>query len=270
MRNKIRKWVVVIVGLYIVIGAALYFLQDKLLLHPTPLAANYQFHFQQAFTEINQPYDHTTSFNIIRFAAQGLVHRGAVIYFHGNMENINHYAAYAPNFTKNGYDVWMMDYPGYGKSTGPLNEEILYTEALQVYKMVRGAGYATDSIIIYGKSLGTGVAAQLASIRDCKKLILECPYYSIEHLAGSYAWMYPVSWILQYHLPTFQYLQKVTAPVIIFHGTEDGTVPFSNSLLLQSTAFKKGDTLFPVNGADHNTIFNVAQARQLLDSVLMQ
>ena len=92
------------------------------------------------------------------------------------MENINHYAAFSKNFTKHGYDVWMMDYPSFGKSTGPFDENTVYAEVLQVYKMVRAAGYSPGSIIIYGKSLGTGIAAQIASIRDCKRLILESPY----------------------------------------------------------------------------------------------
>ncbi len=189
-KNKLLKWIKIIITIYVLTGTALYFFQDKLLFHPKTLHVNYAFNFNTPFSEINVPYDSSTSFNIIRFKLlNDSLKKGAVIYCHGNMENINHYAMSVKNFTRHGYEVWMMDYPIFGKSTGELNENMLYTEALEVYKMVRAAGYQPGNIVIYGKSLGTGIAAQLASVCDCKRLILESPYYSIKNLAALYCWM---------------------------------------------------------------------------------
>jgi alpha-beta hydrolase superfamily lysophospholipase len=68
-----------------------------------------------------------------------------VIYFHGNKENINRYAKFATNFTKQGYEVWMEDYPGFGKSVGNRNEKVLYQQAEQVYKLA-ASKYKKDSI----------------------------------------------------------------------------------------------------------------------------
>ena len=80
-----------------------------------------------------------------------------VLYFHGNRENINRYAKFADNFTRYGYEVWMTDYPGYGKTTGKLTEKKLYVLANEFYhgqvKIREG------QIIIYGKSLGSGIAS---------------------------------------------------------------------------------------------------------------
>ncbi|MEP7319389.1 MAG: alpha/beta hydrolase [Panacibacter sp.] len=266
-----KKLITIIFLVYVIIGAALYFLQDMFLLHPTPLPASYKFDFKDSFTEQQLYYDNNTSFNIVKFTLpKGTTKKGLIIYFHGNMDNITHYATFAPNFTKNSYEVWMMDYPGFGKSTGELNENILYTEALEVYKMARGAGNTPSSIIIYGKSLGTGIAAQLASVRDCKRLILECPYYSIENLAGYYGWMYPTSWFVHYKIPTNEYLKKVKAPVTIFHGTSDGTIPFSNSAELKSESLKPGDELIEVEGADHNNLYDFEVVKKSLDSLLQK
>ncbi|HRH49697.1 MAG TPA: alpha/beta hydrolase [Panacibacter sp.] len=268
---NLKKLLLIIFLVYILVGAALYFLQDKFLFHPTPLPPGYTFAFKDSFTEQQLYYDNNTSFNIVKFKVpEHVTKKGVVIYFHGNMDNITHYATFAPYFTKNGYEIWMMDYPGYGKSTGELNEKILYTEALEVYKMARGTGYTPDSIIIYGKSLGTGIAAQLASVRDCKKLILECPYYSIENLASHYGWMYPVSWFMNYKIPTNEYLQKVAAPITIFHGTNDGTIPFSNSEKLKSSCLKPGDELIAVEGADHNNLYDYDLVKKSIDSLLQQ
>ncbi|HXL57984.1 MAG TPA: alpha/beta hydrolase, partial [Chitinophagaceae bacterium] len=150
-KNKLIVWLKIIIAIYVFVGVILYFFQDKFFLHPVSLPADYTFHFTSPFEEILVPYDSSTSFDIIRFkSVNDSLKKGAVIYCHGNMENINHYAMFANNFIKHGYEVWMMDYPSFGKSTGALNESILYTETLQVYKMVRAAGYQPANIIIYG------------------------------------------------------------------------------------------------------------------------
>ena len=85
---------------------------------------------------------------------------------------------------------------------------------------------AKTALFIYGKSIGTGIASHLASVKDCKRLILETPYYSIEALFSHYAFIYPVRWMSKYHFPTYQYLKKVDAPVTIFHGTNDEVIPY--------------------------------------------
>ena len=71
-------------------------------------------------------------------------------------------------------------------------------------------------------------------VRDCRRLILESPYYSLESLGYHYLPIYPWGRMLHYHFPTYSYLPKVTAPVTIFHGTEDRTVPYSNALRLKA------------------------------------
>ena len=267
-KHYLVKWIRIVVSLYVLIGAALYFLQEKFLLHPVSLPSDYKFQFKAPFEERLVQYNGITSFDIVRFKSQTDSTKGAVIYCHGNMENVNRYAKFANYFTQHGYEVWMMDYPSFGKSTGKFNEAIVYTETLQVYKMVRAAGFSPDSIIIYGKSLGTGIASQLASVRDCKILILESPYYSVANLATHYCWMYPVNFLLRYHIPTNEYLKKVTAPVTIFHGTDDETIPFDNAEKLQKEVFKKGDTLIPIKGGHHNDLNDFPLMQQELNSLL--
>jgi len=267
-KKRLIKWLKIILIIYVAAGIVLYFIQDWLLFHPTVLPADYRFQFNVPFDERKVAYDSTTLFDIIRFMpANDSIKKGAVIYCHGNMENILHYAAFANNFTKHGYEVWMMDYPGYGKSTGKLSEEMLYTEAMEVYKMVRATGYTPDSIIIYGKSLGTGIAAELAGKRDCKRLILESPYYSIPDVAAHYSWMYPVDWMLHYKIPTHEYIQDVAAPITIFHGTDDDTIPYTNTLRLKPF-LKKGDEVITIQAGHHNDLNDFPLMKQKLDSLL--
>jgi pimeloyl-ACP methyl ester carboxylesterase len=262
------RWAKLIVLIYCTAGIALYYLQDKLLFHPLAVDRNTHYDFGgQPYEEVNIPVDAGTNLNIIEFKTKNDTTRhGVVLYFHGNAKNISWYAPYAANFTAKGYEVWMMDYPGFGKSTGKLTEQKLYAYALLFYKLAR-ARYKPAAIILYGKSLGTCIAAQLASLRDCKRLILECPYYSMVSLAQHYFPIYPVSAMLHYRLPTYSFLPAITAPLSIFHGTIDGLIPYSQGERLRSL-LKPGDEFIPIEGGNHNDLNDFPMFHQKLDSLL--
>ncbi|OQP61396.1 hypothetical protein A3860_06710 [Niastella vici] len=267
MKKKILfRWIKVIVLVYCLIGIAIYYGQNKLLFHPETVAADSTYSFPIPFKEVNLPYSKNSTINIIQFAANQPQPKGVVLYFHGNKQNITHYAQAAPEFTRRGYDVWMIDYPGFGKSTGDFTEQRLYDWALTFYKLAQ-ARYSKDSIIIYGKSMGTGIAAQLATIRDCKALVLEAPYYSFPSIIGSWLPVYPVNNMIHFKLPTWQYVKEVTNPVIIFHGTSDHTIPYRNSEQLKPY-LKPADEFITVEGGEHNDLLTYPDVKAKLDSLL--
>ncbi len=252
--------------IYSLIGIGIYYLQDKFMFHPEPLDANYNYNFHAPYKEVDLPYAEGVNINVVQFTTTDTVPRGVVLYFHGNRQNIGRYAQYAPAFTKHGYEVWMIDYPGYGKSTGPFTEQRLYEWSLLFYKLAR-ARFKPDSIILYGKSLGSGIATQLASIRDCKYLLLETPYYSFPSVAGVYLPIYPVERIIRFKIPTWQYMQEVTAPVTIFHGTDDGVIRYSNAQRL-IPFLKPVDQFVTIEDGSHNNLSEYPVYQQKLDSLL--
>jgi len=265
-RKKILQWVKLVVVIYCLVGILGYFLQDKFIMHPKPLPPEYVYRFDQPFKELNIRIDQKNNINIIQFPVSDTVRKGVVLYFHGNMDNINHYAAAAKMFNRNQYDVWMIDYPGFGKTTGYFTEERLYSDAMQFYKMAK-ATTTPDSIIIYGRSLGTGIATQLASVRDCRRLILETPYNSLTSLAAGMFWMYPVKWTIKYKMPTNEYLRSVSAPVSIFHGTSDNVIPYTNAAKLKAV-LKPSDAFITIPGGHHNDLPSFPQFNHNLDSLL--
>lgn len=265
-KKRIIKWLKVISIIYLVLGMAIYFLQDLILFHPVTLNRHYNYNFPQPHKDISIPINEKDTLNLIDFAATDTVKRGVVLYFHGNKKNIGWYAKYIPYFTRHGYEVLMIDYPGYGKSTGKLTEEKLYDWSLLAYKLAISR-YAADSIIIYGKSMGTGIASHLASIRSCRRLILETPYYDFPSVISHYLPVYPVRWMLHYQLPTYQYLPLVNAPITIFQGTNDWLVSYSNAKRL-IPFLKQGDEFVTIKGGGHNNLYNYPLLVQKLDSVL--
>lgn len=263
--KKIKKWLFIIVSIYVAGGTILYFLQEKILFHPEKLPAAYIFEFNIPFKEIYLPVNQEKSLSIVQFTVPDSVCKGVVLYFHGNRKNIERYAPYAKNFTGNNYEVWMMDYPGFGKATGTRSEQIMYDDAAIIYQLARSR-FAKDSILIYGKSIGTGVAAQLAAMKDCKRVILETPYYSVDALMEHYAFIYPVGAMAKYHFPNNAYLKKIESPITLFHGTKDEVIPYEQSLRLIKE--NPGVQLVAIDKGRHNNLNDSPLFHQQLDSLL--
>ena len=268
-KTRIKKfifWIKIVALIYFLLGIGLYYLQEKFLFHPEALSAEYVYSFTAPFKEVNISVGKNVNLNMVQFFPKDSVRKGVILYFHGNMKNINHYAKAADNFTKNGYEVWMPDYPGFGKTTGELTEKRLYEDAIQVYKLANKI-FSADSIIIYGRSLGSGIASQLASIKDCRRMILETPYPSIPDLISAYAPIYPSSFLSKFELPVKQYLQGVIAPVTIFHGDDDNIIPYRIALKLKKV-LKPIDEFIAIKGGEHNDLFTFKIVIDKIDSLL--
>lgn len=265
-KRTIFNWIKAIIIIYCGIGIALYYLQGKFLFHPVKLPPDHVFSFAMPFKEIAIPVNKTDTISMVKFFPRDPEPKGVVIYFHGNMANIERYAAFAGTFTKHGYEVWMPDYPGFGKSTGERTEKKMYQQAYLVQQMA-AAKFHGDSIIVYGKSLGTGIAAYVASVSSCRQLILETPYYSIPDLFSTYAFIYPVSSMAEYKIPTWEFLQDVKAPVTIFHGNKDEVIPFRCAVKLKKF-MKAGDQFIRVENGRHNDLAKFADYQKQVDSLL--
>ena len=261
-QRRIKRTLIGIVTFYITTGLVLYFIQDLLFFHPKPLPADYTFRFNQPFVELNIPIG-DRNLNLIQFKATG-PRKGIVLYFHGNMRNIERYAGQATLFTETGFEIWMVDYPGFGKSTGKRTEQVMYDDALRIYEIAIRE-LPAHQLIIYGRSIGTGVASYLASVQACRQLILETPYYNIETLARYYAPIFPVKALMNYRFPTNEYLLKVKAPITILHGTKDEIIPYRHAKRLAAI---RDVQLITITGGMHNNLSAYPLFRQTLIRLL--
>jgi pimeloyl-ACP methyl ester carboxylesterase len=266
--SKLWRWVKIIAVIYFALGLAIYLLQDYIILIPTAVPANYNYRFDFPFREVNIAYRSNTNINIIQFQPPGVKPKGVILYFHGNRMNISRYRRFVPYFTRSGYEVWMIDYPGYGKSTGKFSEKMVYEWSLIMYNLAL-KNYSPSNIVIYGKSLGTGVASHLASIRHCRDLVLESPYYSIPDVFRNYIPIYPLDLMIRHRFPTFQYLPRVEDPIVIFHGTADRVIPFSHAERLKKL-LKPTDKLITLEGGTHRNLYSFDEVPRTMDSLLQQ
>jgi pimeloyl-ACP methyl ester carboxylesterase len=256
------KLVIIVYGLG---GILLWHFQEYLLLHPKAVSTSLSYNFQIPHKELLLPVTEKDSLSIVQFQTS-IPRKGLILFFHGNRENITRYVRYAKALTQKGYDVWMTDYPGFGKTTGAFTEARVYQDARLLYQLA-GKHFSCDSIIIYGKSLGTGIAAELASRFCCKRLILETPYCSIPQLAGHYFPFYPTKRMSRYQFPVYEYLSGVKAPVTIFHGTRDEVIPYSHALRLKKQ-LKNQDIFITVQEAKHSNLLEFVYFNQMLKSYL--
>ena len=121
--KKIWKWFKIIAVVYVLGGIGLYFLQDYILFHPVSLKKEHAYEFKQPHRDITIPVNLNEEINLVDFLPTDSVKKGLVLYFHGNKKNISWYAHYMPMFTNKGYEVMMIDYPGFGKSKGRITEK---------------------------------------------------------------------------------------------------------------------------------------------------
>ncbi len=191
--------------------------------------------------------------------------RGLVYYFKGNSRSIKGWAKFAKDFMANGYDIFMMDYRGFGKSVGKRSERRLYDDSQQLYRWLLKQ-YDEDDIIIYGRSLGSGIATRIASWNNPKLLILDSPYFSFYHNIKRWGFWMPLRFLLRYQIRTDQFIKKVEAPIKIIHGNKDRLIPYSHSVRL--TEIKEEIDLITIDGGGHNNLPDFPEYHEILYDLL--
>ena len=189
-----------------------------------------------------------------------------VIYFHGNADNLKRWGNYTSDFTKRGYDVFILEYRGYGKSTGKPDETKFYQDAQLTYDWALKK-YTSNQIIIYGRSLGSAVASHLAVNNDFRILILETPFDNVETLfkMRSPGGFLPLP--IKSKFPNDKHLTKISQPIYIFLGTKDRVVPNRSTEKLRPL-LKPSDRLIAIEGGGHKNLNTFEKYQTELDFIL--
>lgn len=264
MNKMILKTIIIIAALYVLICALLYLFQENLIFFPQKLAKNYRFGFHQPFEELHITTSDKTQLHGLLFKTDNS--KGLIFYLHGNGGALDSWGEVASTYTTLNYDVFLLDYRGYGKSEGAISGQTQFFEDIQtVYDSLKNR-YPENTIIVLGYSIGTGPATQLASVNNPKLLILQAPYYSLTDMMRH---AYPIipTFVLKYKFENNKYLKDCKMPVVIFHGNQDEVIYYGSSLKLKSL-FKKQDTLITLEGQGHNGITDNTDYKTELQIIL--
>lgn len=263
-KKIIFRTLLLLLILYVLICVVLYFFQEKLIFFPDKLTKNYKFSFSQPFEEVNIKTNKGNMLNGLLFKSDSS--KGLVFYLHGNAGALNSWGNVAKRYTDLHYDLFILDYPGYGKSEGSIkNQAQLFDDVQTAYDEMKKR-YKDQQIVVLGYSIGTGPAAKLASVNHPKLLILQAPYYSLTDMMQH---TYPIvpAFLLKYKFQTNEYLKECKMPVVIFHGDQDEVIYYGSSLKLKEE-MKIGDTLITLNGQGHNGITDNPQYIASIKTIL--
>jgi alpha-beta hydrolase superfamily lysophospholipase len=251
VKQNLNRILFILLGLHLMISTSLYFLQEKLIFLPTKLEQDFTYQFNYPFEELFLNTDKDAIINALHFKAKKA--KGVILYFHGNAGDLNRWGKITEFLVAKDYDVFVMDYRTYGKSTGKLSENALYSDAQYCYDYLL-KHYSEENITLYGRSLGTGIASYLASKNQPKQLILETPYYSLLDVAKKRFPVFPLKILMKYELPTFKYIKKVTCPIALLHGTNDKIIPIQSAVKLYDERKNENISLTIIEGAKHNNL----------------
>lgn len=218
--KTIARW---IVGLYAVLFVGLYLAQDKLLYNIEPERVAPEAAGLASVREVVMTAPDGAK--LVAWHAAAVAGQPTLLYFHGQGGSLKARATRIQRFMSEGWGVFMMTWRGYGGSTGAPSEKNNVADAHLAYDTLRNAGVEPRDVFLYGESLGTGVAVQLATGRDAAGLILDAPYTSTVDVAADRYPAFPVRLAMRDTYLSDRFISKVRMPVLVLHGEKDAVIP---------------------------------------------
>jgi fermentation-respiration switch protein FrsA (DUF1100 family) len=257
-KRKLRRFIIRLIIILVIVYAAVLVIgivfQKSFTYFPVQLAVSRGMPIRMGDEEVWIEVAGTGKIHgIYRKAPEGA---RTILYLPGNAGNILNYSAVYDGLVDLGLGVLMIDYPGYGKSEGSPSEEALYASAHAALKFLESSGAKKENIVIFGWSLGTAVAVELASAKGFAGLILQSPFPDLATLGQSRFWFMPVSLFLREKYDSLARVGEVGCPLLVIVGTRDRLVPPAMSQKVFDRA-KEPRELFKVSRAGHNDIDSV-------------
>ncbi len=233
--------------IYLLYVSYVYFNQAEMVFIANKLPNDYKFQFNQSFEELNIPSYDGKKQNGLLFKTSNP--KGLIFYLHGNAGSLDSWGNNAKIYTDLGYDIFFLDYRGFGKSEGKIESQGQVFRDLNVIYDKIISKYKNKQKVIIGYSIGTGLATYLASIKNPDKLILQAPYYNFLEFSSTRAPYFP-DFLKKFQFETNKYIIKVKAPIYIFHGNQDQLISIENSVRLQKL-LKPNDVFFELENQGH-------------------
>ncbi len=234
---------------YLLLLGYLYAAQESLIFVGTKLPADHAFEFDLPHRELTIEVD-GAALNALHFRQPDP--RGLVFFLHGNGGNLRSWTTGADYYQRVNYDMFMLDYRGYGKSTGEMvSEEQLHADVRIAWDTV-APEYSGKPIVLYGRSLGAALAVRLATEVEPDLVVLVSPFTSLLAMATAQYPIVPAA-LVRYPLRTDELIADVRAPIVFVHGDRDTFIPIDHSRTLLELATAPS-RLLTIEGADHYDI----------------
>lgn len=271
--NLFKFIIVVSLSIYFFYGCFLYFAQDKIIFYPTEHDPEEIEYIKKQLKNFDYKiYKKNKEIIITYWESDPKKEKFKIIlYFGGNAENTNYTAieiSKHPEFLN--YKWILLNYPEYNGSSGKAGEKNFYLYSEIIFEHIIDQ-YKENiiEIILMGRSIGSGVASYLNSIKKIDKLILITPFDSIETIAKKHFSLYPFSFLIKHKFPTIEYIKKINNPILVLIAKEDEIIPSESTNNLIKELEKKQDVkIYILDNATHNTISNFPNYWKYLDQFI--
>lgn len=267
MFSTVANTIIIVLVLYLCICIIYFFIQEKFIFVPTlpgePFESKLATFSEEFFIETpNQGHIHALLLKVTE-------PKGLIFYLHGNTGSLKRWQFMAEELSGYGYDVFVLDYRGYGQSRGRKSEGKMHRDVEFCFDFILEK-YHGQKIVIYGRSLGCAFATKLAARRLTDLVVLETPFFNMTEVGKHYLPFLPVVFLLRYRFRSDIYVQQIIQPVHIFHGTKDIIVPHSQALALYKLAdqHNRQIKMTTIVGGKHGNLNSFPLFRERLEEFL--
>lgn len=233
MKQKLLKMVINGIILYSVVLVGMYVFQRSLMYFPhRNLQAPAAYGVQAEVLSLTTP----DGVKLTAWEMPAAPEMPTILHLHGNAGNLSDRAEVYAKYHAAGFGVLALEWRGYGTSEGSPSEQGFYTDARTALQYLKGKGLAESDIVIYGESIGTGPAVQLATEMNPRALVLEAPFTSLWQRAAEIHWWAPAKYMVRDRYESFDKIQQIDTPLLIFHNTGDRIVPVHHGRALFAQA----------------------------------
>jgi len=262
------EFLVLAVAGYLALLGILYFGQRSLMHHPEPLVPDPRDHAAPEMSPVRIPVEDGLEI-YAWWHPPAEPDRPVLVYFHGNADHIGDRDYKARMMIDAGFGLLLVTWRYNAGTGGKFSEQALLADATAALGFVRDKGHAPGRIVLYGESLGTGVAVALAAEADIGALVLETPYSSIADIAQSRYWYMPAKLLTRDRFDAMASIGKVRAPILVFHGDADATIPIRFARRLFEAAPEPKEGHF-IPGAGHADLYDYGAGDLVVDFVERQ
>jgi uncharacterized protein len=257
------RTVLYVLAAYALFTAAIYFAQRRMMYFPATFLPTPQ----EAGLKTAETVDLQTSDGLKLVAWYVPATRAStlktIIYFHGNAGNIAGRIFRIRQYLDAGFGVLLVEYRGYGGNPGNPTEQGLYKDGRAAMDWLADKGIPAEQTVLFGESLGSGVAVQLATEYRTGALVLEAPYTSTVDVAAGAYWFLPVRLMMKDRFDSLDKITRINTPLLVMHGEHDRTIPVAHGRRLLSAARDPRRGVF-VDRAGHNDLPNHGSDEEVL------
>ena len=267
-RHFMISFMATVTGVYLVFALTLFLFQRSLLYHPDSSAPEFEASGIGTMEVVTlKTSDGLRLLSWYRRAAPG---RPTLVYFHGNAGNIESRGFKVRDYLEQGFGVLLVGYRGYGGNPGKPSEEGLYLDGRAALEFLAADGVAADRWVLYGESLGTGIAVQLAAEWALEApvgaVVLESPFTSLGDAAAFHYPFIPARFLVRDRFQSIDKIAGIRAPVFIVSGENDGIIPAAHGKKLFRAAKDPKEGHW-VAGGGHNNLYDFGVPKMVINFI---